>query len=141
VVNGTWGDGTTTDVSETVADGASPEGVPTGMVADPGFTGGTWGVDPASAIITADATFTYTFEEESVAPPEPTTDPDATASGDEAEPKPTDTAIPSPAPAPPLPSTGDNSHVGFWTTLMALSAMGLFGMALAIRNSGDMRRQ
>ena len=63
VVNGTWADGGTGDITETVASGDSPVNVPTGMIAADGYTGGAWDADPGAAVITADATFTYTFEE------------------------------------------------------------------------------
>ena len=76
VVNGTWSDGTTADKTETVQSGSAPASVPTGMIADSGFTGGSWNPDPTSAI-TEDTTFIYTFEAESVNP-EP--DPVATVS-------------------------------------------------------------
>ena len=62
VVNGTWSDGTTADKTETVASGSVPTSVPSGMIADSGFTGGSWDTDPSSATITGDTTFTYTFE-------------------------------------------------------------------------------
>ncbi len=62
VVNGTWADGTTADKTETVANGASPASVPTGMIAASDYTGGSWDTDPTTATVTADATFTYTFD-------------------------------------------------------------------------------
>ena len=62
VVNGTWSDGTTADKTETVQNGSAPASVPSGMIADSGFTGGSWNADPSSATITGDTTFTYTFE-------------------------------------------------------------------------------
>ena len=48
------------------------------MIADAGFTDGSWDTDPSSATITGNITFTYTFEAESVDPdPDtPTPDPD-----------------------------------------------------------------
>ena len=69
IVNGTWADGAKTDRTETVTDSDSPSNVPTGMVADPGYTGGAWDVDPVSATITADTTFTYTYQEKSAINP------------------------------------------------------------------------
>lgn len=72
VVNGTWADGTTTDLTETVADGANPSNVPTGMLPSAGYTGGAWDIDPVSAAISGNMTFTYTFVE-GVTPPVPTT--------------------------------------------------------------------
>ena len=62
VVNGTWADGTTADKTETVADGATPAAVPTGMIAASGFAGGAWDTDPGTVTISADRTFTYSFE-------------------------------------------------------------------------------
>ena len=61
VVNGTWSDGSTADKTENVADGATPTGVPTGMIASSGYTGGAWDTNPADATITKATTFTYTF--------------------------------------------------------------------------------
>ena len=61
VVNGTWSDGTTADKTETVASGAKPTSVPTGMIPSAGYTGGAWDTNPATATITGATTFTYTF--------------------------------------------------------------------------------
>ena len=61
IVNGTWADGTTADKTETVASGASPASIPTGMIASSGYTGGAWDTDPSGANITANTTYTYTF--------------------------------------------------------------------------------
>ncbi|MBQ6482439.1 MAG: Ig-like domain repeat protein [Anaerolineaceae bacterium] len=61
VVDGTWADGSTTDKAETVVNGSSPSNVPTGMIPNTGFTGGSWNVNPSAAIITGDTTFTYAF--------------------------------------------------------------------------------
>ena len=61
VVNGTWSDGTTADKTETVASGAKPASVPTGMIPSAGYTGGAWDTNPATATITGATTFTYTF--------------------------------------------------------------------------------
>lgn len=61
VVNGTWADGTTADKTETVAHGASPASVPTGMIAGSGYTSGIWVPDPSTAVITEAATFVYEF--------------------------------------------------------------------------------
>ena len=68
VVNGTWADGTTTDITEDVASGSKPASVPTGMKASEGYTGGAWDTDPAEATITEATTFTYTFDAEAPAP-------------------------------------------------------------------------
>ena len=78
IVNGTWADGTTADKTETVASGASPASVPSGMIANSGYTGGAWDTDPSTATITGNTTFTYTFTAESVDPDPvtPTPDPD-----------------------------------------------------------------
>ena len=62
VVNGTWSDRTTANITESVQSGSTPASVPSGMIAGSGFTGGSWDTDPASATITGDTTFTYTFE-------------------------------------------------------------------------------
>ena len=64
VVGGAWADHTTTDKTEVVLSGASPADVPTGMVAEEGFTGGMWDAEPGSAAIVNPATFTYTFDAE-----------------------------------------------------------------------------
>ena len=61
VVNGTWADGTTADKTETVASGASPASIPTGMIPSSGYTGGAWDTDPSGATITGNTTYTYTF--------------------------------------------------------------------------------
>ena len=62
VVNGTWSDGTTADKTETVESGSRPAGVPTGMIASSGYTGGAWDVNPGTTTVNGDRTFTYTFE-------------------------------------------------------------------------------
>ena len=62
VINGTWSDGSTTDITETVQSGLKPASVPTGMKASEGYTGGAWNMNPADATITEATTFTYTFE-------------------------------------------------------------------------------
>ena len=62
VVNGTWADGTTAVKTETVARGASPASVPTGMIASSGFENGAWDTDPSAATITGATTFTYSFD-------------------------------------------------------------------------------
>ncbi len=62
VVNGTWADGKTTDITETVQSGSKPASIPTGMIASSGYTGGSWDTDPSGATISGDITFTYTFE-------------------------------------------------------------------------------
>ncbi|MBO6208594.1 MAG: InlB B-repeat-containing protein, partial [Lachnospiraceae bacterium] len=61
VVNGTWSDDSTTDMTETVQSGAKPASVPTGMKAASGYMGGSWDTDPTDATITGATTFTYTF--------------------------------------------------------------------------------
>ena len=61
VVNGTWSDGSTADKKETVQSGSKPAGVPTGMKANSGYTGGAWDTAPTDAVITGATTFTYTF--------------------------------------------------------------------------------
>ena len=61
VVNGTWSDGSTADKTETVASGAKPANVPTGMIPSAGYMGGAWDKNPADATITEATTFTYTF--------------------------------------------------------------------------------
>lgn len=65
VVNGTWSDGKTTDITETVARGSKPVKVPTGMKASDGYTGGAWDKNPAETSIKEATTFTYTFEAKS----------------------------------------------------------------------------
>ncbi len=62
VVNGTWSDGTTADKTETVESGSRPAGVPAGMIASSGYTGGAWDVNPGTTTVNGDRTFTYTFE-------------------------------------------------------------------------------
>ncbi|MBQ9910371.1 MAG: InlB B-repeat-containing protein, partial [Lachnospiraceae bacterium] len=62
VVNGTWEDGSSSDITEKVYSGSYPSSVPEGMIASEGYRGGTWDTDPSSAAITQDAVFTYTFE-------------------------------------------------------------------------------
>ena len=61
VVNGTWSDGSTADNTETVASGAKPANVPTGMIPSAGYTGGAWNTNPADATITEATIFTYIF--------------------------------------------------------------------------------
>ena len=67
VVGGTWSDGGTADITETVQSGSKPAGVPTGMKASEGYTGGAWDTDPADTTITGPTTFTYTFTEKQAA--------------------------------------------------------------------------
>ena len=62
VVNGTWSDGSTTDKTEIVQSGKTPSGVPTGMKASNGYTGGAWDVNPTGSTITGEKTFTYSFK-------------------------------------------------------------------------------
>ena len=62
VVGGTWSDGTTADKTETMTTNECvPPNVPTGMIAAPGYTGGSWDTDPSTSFITEDVIFTYTF--------------------------------------------------------------------------------
>lgn len=63
VVNGTWDDGSRTDITEKVTQDEFPSAVPSGMKASPGFRNGTWDKDPSMTPITEATTFTYTFEE------------------------------------------------------------------------------
>jgi len=65
LANGTWADGSTEDKTESVASGASPNSVPTGMLAPEGFDRGAWDVNPAGAVITEPTTFTYSFAKSS----------------------------------------------------------------------------
>ena len=64
VVGGTWSDGTTADKTVTVLKDSELTGVPTGMVAATGYTGGSWDSDLSQEyiFIHQDTTFTYTFE-------------------------------------------------------------------------------
>ena len=62
VTNGTWSDGSTTDVIETVVKGSIPASIPIGMIASSGYEGGRWDTEPSTATITGAITFTYTFE-------------------------------------------------------------------------------
>lgn len=64
IEGGTWEDGTTTSRTETVLSGKSPEHIPTGMIAEEGFAGGTWDADPGTAAITGPTVFTYVFKPE-----------------------------------------------------------------------------
>ena len=66
VMGGTWEDGTTEDKAETVLNGSNPVEVPTGMIASPGCTGGTWDTNPGTATITEDTSFTFSFDGEVV---------------------------------------------------------------------------
>ena len=61
IVNGMWSDDSTEDKTETVQSGSKPAGVPYGMKASEGYTGGAWDRNPADAVITGETTFTYTF--------------------------------------------------------------------------------
>lgn len=62
VVNGTWSDGTTKDLIETVVKDSSPVSIPVGMIASSGYEGGSWDTDPSTASMSANTTFTYTFD-------------------------------------------------------------------------------
>ena len=64
VENGTWADGATTAKTEVVHSGAFPTNVPTDMIAEGGFTGGMWDVEPSGTRISTATTFTYTFDAE-----------------------------------------------------------------------------
>ena len=71
VVNGTWSDGTTADIVETVelTDGSGTVTVPTGMIAAEGYEGGSWDVEPTGTVTGTEAvTYTYTFTEKEEAP-------------------------------------------------------------------------
>ncbi|MCL2550380.1 MAG: hypothetical protein FWE78_05595, partial [Methanimicrococcus sp.] len=64
VVNGTWADGTTADITEIVNYGQSPASLPIGILGNsPEYThnNGSWSPDPSGVMITDDETFTYTF--------------------------------------------------------------------------------
>ena len=63
VVGGTWSDGTTADKTVTILKDSELTGVPTGMVAATGYTGGSWDSDLSQQyiFIHQDTTFTYTF--------------------------------------------------------------------------------
>ena len=66
VVNGTWADGTTADIVETVelTDGTGTVTVPTGMIASEGYEGGAWDVIPTGTVSgTEPVTYTYSFTE------------------------------------------------------------------------------
>ena len=62
VANGTWSDGSTADITETVVEGSSPSSIPEGMLASSGYEKGEWDTDPSTASISADTTFTYSFK-------------------------------------------------------------------------------
>lgn len=51
VVNGTWSDGSTADITESVQSGSAPSSIPTGMKASSGYSGGAWDTDPTKATI------------------------------------------------------------------------------------------
>ena len=61
VVNGTWADETSADITESVTYNESPTNVPTGMLANAGHGSGSWSSDPETAVITGNTTFTYIF--------------------------------------------------------------------------------
>ncbi|MCL1880544.1 MAG: InlB B-repeat-containing protein, partial [Actinomycetia bacterium] len=65
IVNGTWADSTTADLTETVEHGQAPANIPTGMLPGEGFgeKPGVWSPnDPAAAgPVTGPVTFTFTF--------------------------------------------------------------------------------
>jgi len=61
VLYGTWDNGETANITETVEDGGTPAHVPTGMKPNANSYGGSWNTDPAGAVITEDTTFTYAF--------------------------------------------------------------------------------
>ena len=102
VVNGTWSDGTTADITESVEEGSTPASVPSGMIASSGYTEGAWDTDPATSTITEDTTFTYTFE----AVPTPTPTPTSTSTS---TPTPAVTLIPTvePTAAPTAAASSD----------------------------------
>lgn len=63
VENGTWSDGTTGAITETVLEGNAPSNIPVGMIPNAGYEGGAWNVDPSTSIIRENTTFTYSFVE------------------------------------------------------------------------------
>lgn len=67
VVNGTWADGTTTDIVKTVKlddDGIGTVEIPEGMIANEGFEGGSWNKTPSYYVEgTEPETYTYTFRQ------------------------------------------------------------------------------
>ena len=65
VVNGSWSDGTTDNITEDVPYGWHPANVPIGMKALDGYKGGAWDEDPTGKTITDQTTFKYIFEEKS----------------------------------------------------------------------------
>ena len=69
IVNGTWADGSTAEQTAmvTMHDGfgtLSPEQVPVGMIANPGYENGTWNKSPniTPGAVTKSVTYTYSFK-------------------------------------------------------------------------------
>ena len=75
IVNGTWADGSTAEQTAmvTMHDGfgtLSPEQVPVGMIANPGYENGTWNKSPniTPGAVTKSVTYTYSFKAEPTLP-------------------------------------------------------------------------
>lgn len=131
VVNGTWADGTTADIVENVAlvdennqpdiNGTGTVTIPSGMLANEGFTGGSWDKEPSAMVSgTEEEIYTYTFIEEE---PKPTEKPDENEKDD---------SNPSNQPNTPtkdwLPDTGDKDIY-----LLQMISLGTVLLMLAIR--------
>ena len=70
VVNGTWSDGTSGNITHTIDKGttlaANGISIPAGMRPNSGYKGGSWNVEPdPAAALTGDITYTYSFRRES----------------------------------------------------------------------------
>ena len=70
VVNGTWSDGTSGNITHTIDKGttlaANGISIPAGMRPNSGYEGGSWNVEPdPAAALTGDITYTYSFRRES----------------------------------------------------------------------------
>ena len=120
VVNGTWADGTTTDITLwlTLVDahgqwsetGTAALATPTGMKAASGYEKGAWDVQPPTQVSATDAsTFTYRFAKKTT-PGKPT--------------NPTN---------PNTPNTGDSSNLTLWYTMLSVSVLALFVLLLAAK--------
>ena len=68
VVNGTWADGTTTDITVSVPFNIAPTSIPVGMLAGINYdqATGAWDLSPTTHIVTANIVFTYTFAERAI---------------------------------------------------------------------------